>query len=364
MTLDGLPGAASSLAFTPDGRRLVGVSSGPLGGGKLVAWDGRTDSTHPPLVSPDVAWHKERLSTASNRDEVGFGSPAVDRFAARHHLTRLAALEPDEINWPRTLLAMDQNANDFKSAVVRLDGILKRWPNDASMWYDQGNAKREVGDTAGAEAAFRKCVELDKDMAEGHCNLGLLLGREGRFAEAVECLARGHEMGTAQKKAGKAWDYPSGAWLSQHKRLDELAKKYAGAKDLADVPTKERSDLIEVLTLMKRPLAAVKLAAAKADRSPGPVVIGAAIRCGEGIGDADPLTPTERSEWRAKALGWLKLDFDRIRAGDQKRGSQAMGMGSHPMFQIGRGDRMNAWPAAEREQWQQFWAEVDAVAGR
>jgi Flp pilus assembly protein TadD len=51
-----------------------------------------------------------------------------------------------------------------------------------------------LGDAAGAEAAFRKCIALDPKMPEAHCNLGLFLGREGRFAEAIESLTRGHKL--------------------------------------------------------------------------------------------------------------------------------------------------------------------------
>jgi Flp pilus assembly protein TadD len=91
--------------------------------------------------------------------------------------------QPNDIQWPRGLLALDQEAEDYRAAAARLDGIVRRWPGDATMWYDFGNARRELGDVAGAEAAFRKCIALDPGMPEAQCNLGLLLAREGRFAD-------------------------------------------------------------------------------------------------------------------------------------------------------------------------------------
>jgi tetratricopeptide (TPR) repeat protein len=363
LTFDELPGPAVSLAFTPDGRRLCAAIRGMFNDSKLVVWDGRPAGEAPPLSSPDLAWHKERIAAATDRDEIRFGHRITDAFAQRYHLTRLRALEPDEIKWPTMLLALCQDANDYRGAVALLDGILKRWPDSAGMWYDLGNAKRELGDVAGAEAAFRKTIEIDPKMPEAHCNLGLLLGRDGRFAEAAECIARGHELGTAQKD--KKWDYPSAFWLAQHQRLASLAKKYADVTDFSSVPVTERRDLLEVLALSRRPLAAVKLAGGKDAKFPSPVVIGAAIRCGEGIGDAESLTAEERSEWRLKALEWLKRDFEQIRAGDAvSRARQATGMRSHPMFLLTRTDRVAAWPAPEREAWEKFWAEVDATAGR
>src|SRR5262249_33733001 len=155
----------------------------------------------PPLQSPDVDWHKAQLAVASGQSEVFIGRAVKDRFAMRYHLERLVALEANQREWPRSLLALDQDAGDYRAAAARLEAILGRWPDDATMWYDLGNARRELNDDAGAEAAFRKCLALDETMAEAHCNLGLLLVRQGRFEEAVKCLSRGHELGVARQKA-------------------------------------------------------------------------------------------------------------------------------------------------------------------
>ena len=98
------------------------------------------------------------------------------------------------------------------------------------MWYDLGNAKRELGEIADAERAFRKCIELEPASAEAHCNLGLLLGQEGRFREAIELLAHGHELGMTSKKAGNDWPYPSADWLAHFKRLKDLGDRYRAGK--------------------------------------------------------------------------------------------------------------------------------------
>ena len=125
----------------------------------------------------------------------------------------------------------------------------------------------------------------------------------------------------------------------------------------------DRGDLVEVLMLTKRPLAAVRLADPKPDASPGVVVVGAALRCGDGTGDAGSLSAADRSAWRTKALAWLRLDFDRVRSADPAaRARQSAGMRSHPYLLLARGDRLAAWPAADREPWDRFWAEVDAAA--
>jgi tetratricopeptide (TPR) repeat protein len=291
-----------------------------------------------------------------------FGPATRDQFASRYHLERLAALEPNELQWQRRLLALDQDADDFRAAAARLDRIVRQWPDQAPMWYDLGNARRELGDVADAEAAFRKCIALDPTMPEAHCNLGLLLGREGRFKEAVEFISRGHELGMIRKRSGKSWPYPSAAWLERHKRLDDLAAKYGDKKEFTGVPEADRGDLVDVLTLIKRPLAAIRLADPKPDSSPGPNIIGAALRCGAGVGDAVSLSDAERSAWRAKALAWLRLDFESFRTlAPVQRSQRCLAMRSHPMLRPARAEAIANWPAAEREAWQQFWADVDAA---
>ncbi len=362
LVLEGSAGPALDLVFFPGGRRLAACVRGALMSGKVVVWDGRPASDPPPLPSPDAAWHKARLAVASGQGEMHFGPVIKDRFAMRHHLQRLEKLEPDELNWPRTLLGLDQDAGDHRVAEARLTGILRRWPTDAKMWYDLGNARRELDDDKGAETAFRKCLALDDTMAEAHCNLGLLLGRQGRFAESVKSIGRGHELGTARKKAGKQWNYPSAAWLARYQRLGDLADRHGARKEFTGVPEADRGDLVEVLMLVKRPLAAVQLAAPKPDASPGPTVIGAALRCAEGIGDAAALKEAERSAWRNKALAWLRLDLERFRTADpSQRAGMGAGMRAHPLLKIAQGDRTAAWPAAERDAWQRFWAEVKAL---
>jgi hypothetical protein len=181
--------------------------------------------------------------------------------------------------------------------------------------------------------------------------------------EAVDLLSRGHELGTARAKGGKRWVYPSATWLARFKRLAEVAGRYAGQADFADVPEADRPDLVEVLTVTKRPLAAVRLAEPKSGKSPGPVVVGAALRCAQGVGDAGSLSAADRSAWRARALAWLRLDYEGFRSAEPpERARMSAAMLSHPLLGVARGDRTAGWPAKEREAWERFWSDVEAAA--
>ena len=56
--------------------------------------------------------------------------------------------------------------------------------------FERGGAAMRAGDMVGAEREFRTVVSLAPDMAEAHLDLGLVLGREGKGAEAVLSLRR------------------------------------------------------------------------------------------------------------------------------------------------------------------------------
>lgn len=56
--------------------------------------------------------------------------------------------------------------------------------------FERGTVLSERGDHAGAEASFRKAVELNPSFAEAHYRLGVSLARLGRRDEAISSLRR------------------------------------------------------------------------------------------------------------------------------------------------------------------------------
>jgi tetratricopeptide (TPR) repeat protein len=333
----------------------------PLSGGELVILDARPAGPAK-IPAPDLAWHKDKLALAAGRGEGFFDRPRRDLFAMRYHLRRLERLEPDERNWSLQQVALDQIAGNHRSAVARLEPIILRRPNDAPLWYDLGNGRRGKGDLAGAEVAYRRCIESNGQMPEAHCNLGLLLGHQGRFEEAIACLERGDALGQSRKKAGKGWAYPTGQWLARHRRLRDLASRFGDRNDFSGLAEADKTDVVETLLLIGRPLAACTLAQPKPNTSPGAVVIGAALRCADGRGDAKALNPAERARWRGRALAWLRQELaDAHRSDPRGRADFVARMQGHPLLQLARPDRLDGWPEAERLPWQALWAEVDAL---
>lgn len=62
--------------------------------------------------------------------------------------------------------------------------------NNASYWTNLGNARRALGDRAGAEQAYRKAIDLDVHAADAANGLGVLLVESNRPAEAVPYFER------------------------------------------------------------------------------------------------------------------------------------------------------------------------------
>ena len=98
----------------------------------------------------------------------------ADRFIAP--IWRRAGRASRAGDWPRA-------ARLYRKALLRV-------PNAPEVWVQYGHALKEAGDTAAAEAAYRRATELGPDNAEWHLFLGQALALLGRIDEAREALAR------------------------------------------------------------------------------------------------------------------------------------------------------------------------------
>src|SRR5262249_33659883 len=76
-------------------------------------------------------------------------------------------------------------------------------------------ALSQQGKADEAIASYRKAIALDPKNAEAHCNLGHLLGMQGRLAESLVLLRRGHALGSKRIN----WPYPSALWVRRAERL-------------------------------------------------------------------------------------------------------------------------------------------------
>ena len=81
----------------------------------------------------------------------------------------------------------DEAAREFEAAALA-------GPGDAEVFLQLGKARHAMGQNAKAEAALRRCCDLDPQRSEAGALLGIVLMQEGRQAgEKGHQKARGHE---------------------------------------------------------------------------------------------------------------------------------------------------------------------------
>jgi serine/threonine-protein kinase len=211
-----------------------------------------------------------------------------------------------------------------------------------------------------------------------------VLARQGKFAEALAAVRRGHELGS--KRPG--WRYPSAQWVRQAERDVELDAKLPqflnGQAQPADAA--ERLELARLCQTGHKQLnvAAVRFfeqaftdQPALADdlqrQSRYDAACAAALAgCGRGQ-DAAALGDGERTRLRRQALTWLRAD---LTAWDQKldqdpdkarpRVAQAMQhwQGDPDFAGVRDPEDLGRLPEAERQEWQTLWEDVAALLAR
>ncbi len=85
-------------------------------------------------------------------------------------------------------LAID--AGRAADAVKAFDRAAAADSNNASYWANLGNARRAIGDRAGAEQAYRHALEIDARTADAANGLGVLLVEANRSADAAPWFER------------------------------------------------------------------------------------------------------------------------------------------------------------------------------
>jgi tetratricopeptide (TPR) repeat protein len=103
---------------------------------------------------------------------------------------------------------------DYDGSVAAFREATRLDPSDVRAQFNLGVALRGKGDLDGSVAAFRQAIRLGPNHPEAHCFLGQLLQRQGRPAEGLPLLRRGHELGN--RRAG--WSIPSAKWVAECER--------------------------------------------------------------------------------------------------------------------------------------------------
>jgi hypothetical protein len=111
-------------------------------------------------------------------------------------------------------LAATKEKEDFapesiERAVKMFEEVVRRSPNDFRWWIELGRAYEQSEQTAKAEQAFRRAVELAPKYTFPHWQFGNFFLRQGRSDEAFAELKRTTEQSAVYREQvfSLAWDY-------------------------------------------------------------------------------------------------------------------------------------------------------------
>jgi tetratricopeptide (TPR) repeat protein len=134
---------------------------------------------------------------------------------------RLAPADPLPVWLAANIELQDFTDEGAERSVNMLEDVVRRSPYDYRWWIELGRAKEQAEDAAGAEAAFRRALDLAPEYTFARWQFGNFLLRQGRTEEAFAELRRTTEKSAVYREQvfSLAWDY----FDKDPERLESLA---------------------------------------------------------------------------------------------------------------------------------------------
>ncbi len=102
-------------------------------------------------------------------------------------------LRPNYVEAHRYLANALVHEGRQSEALWEYNRVAKLSPSDVERGYSQtlanqwlGNALRDLRDYSGAASAYRQAIRLNRDYGPAHCELGVVLARQGHLREAIQ----------------------------------------------------------------------------------------------------------------------------------------------------------------------------------
>ena len=114
-----------------------------------------------------------------------------------------------------------------------------------------GNDLYEAQKYTDAEVNYRKALDKEKDLVQGHFNLGNALHKEGKFDEAVREFGMAREKSAAPETKGHAW-YNIGNSRMQEQKYQEAVDAYIKSLQLNPRDQEAKYNLSYALEKLKQ----------------------------------------------------------------------------------------------------------------
>jgi tetratricopeptide (TPR) repeat protein len=220
-----------------------------------------------------------------------------------------------QFNLVRTLI----EAGHREEAITTWRQSAKLQGGNPEMHLAIGNVFLEHGQLDEAALAYGRAIDLTPDFAKAHCNLGGVLKQQGKLAEAVAAYQRGHELGSRRP----GWNYPSGEWLQDCKRLQQLEGHLPDILAGTDRPgsVAEEVDCARLCFYKRHYRVAARMWVAVFTAVPKwaddllgehryEAACATALAGSEPAVEGGPFEDRERARWREQALQWLRAGLE------------------------------------------------------
>jgi tetratricopeptide (TPR) repeat protein len=112
------------------------------------------------------------------------------REQARKAYQQALEIDPKHLPAYQSLARLYVALNDCEHAQATYRKALKKFPKEASLWYDQGMCDARLKQWDAALESLREAVKLEAEDQTYVKALGFLLARMGRRDDSVACLAK------------------------------------------------------------------------------------------------------------------------------------------------------------------------------
>jgi Tfp pilus assembly protein PilF len=164
-------GLAGTVAWAGGCATQTGLTN-PLTGTPIAEAPRKDDLPHDQAVQASLA-------AARALDKAGNESAAIP------HYEKVAKLDPANLTVSRRLAVLYDRCGDFDKADAQYGKLAKVLPRDADLFNDWGYSYYERTKWPEAEKHLRHALELDPHHSRARDNLGLVLGQQGKYAEAL-----------------------------------------------------------------------------------------------------------------------------------------------------------------------------------
>jgi Flp pilus assembly protein TadD len=182
----------------------------------------------PEQVSPGLAI-KASMAVGMNLEKNGDDEAAIEQF------NKVLEREPNHLAALQHLAALHDHRCEFNEAEAVYQKLAKAHPRDADVFSDWGYSYYLRNNWPEAEKQLRRALELNSHHERAHCNLGLALGQQGRYPEALREF-QAAPMSEAEAHCNLAFVYWSQNKLEDAQRECRLARQMdprcVKAKDL------------------------------------------------------------------------------------------------------------------------------------